>query len=80
MQAINLIRLVLLRSLDLRQDKQCLIDSLPIPVVQFHSGSQFNGRLESLSSFFWQGNHQKTNLLWLSFALVDHDEWFDTGF
>jgi len=36
MQAINLIRVVLLRSLDLSQDKQCLIDSLPIPAVQFH--------------------------------------------
>ena len=36
MQAINLIRLVILRSLDLSQDCQCLIDSLPIPAVQFH--------------------------------------------
>jgi hypothetical protein len=36
MQAINLIRQVILRSLDLSQDRQCIIDSLPIPVVQFH--------------------------------------------
>lgn len=36
MQAMNLIRQVLLRSLDLSQDSQCIIDSLPIPVVQFH--------------------------------------------
>lgn len=36
MQAINLIRQVLLRSLDLSLDRQCIIDSLPIPVVQFH--------------------------------------------
>jgi hypothetical protein len=36
MQATNLIRLVILRSLDLSRDGQCLIDSLPIPVVQFH--------------------------------------------
>lgn len=36
MQAINLIRVVILRSLDLSQDKQCLIDSLPIPALQFH--------------------------------------------
>lgn len=36
MQAMNLIRQVLLRSLDLSQDRQCIIDSLPIPVVQFH--------------------------------------------
>lgn len=36
MQAVNLIRQVLLRSLDLRHDQQCIIDSLPVPVVQFH--------------------------------------------
>jgi hypothetical protein len=36
MQAINVIRQILLRSLDLSQDRQCIIDSLPIPVVQFH--------------------------------------------
>ena len=36
MQATNLIRLVILHSLDLSRDPQCLIDSLPIPVVQFH--------------------------------------------
>jgi hypothetical protein len=36
MPAMNLIRQVLLRSLDLSQDSQCIIDSLPIPVVQFH--------------------------------------------
>ncbi len=35
-QAINLLRCVLLRSLDLAQDQQCLIDSLPVPAVQFH--------------------------------------------
>jgi len=36
MQATNLIRQVILRSLDLSLDHQCLIDSLPIPAVQFH--------------------------------------------
>jgi hypothetical protein len=36
MQAINLIRQVILRSLDLSQDSQCLIDSVPIPALQFH--------------------------------------------
>lgn len=36
MFAVNLIRLTLLRWLDLAQDRHCLIDSLPIPVVQFH--------------------------------------------
>lgn len=36
MRAVNLIRQIILRSMDLSQDRQCIIDSLPIPVVQFH--------------------------------------------
>lgn len=32
----NLIRQTVLSQLDLSQDRQCVIDSLPIPVVQFH--------------------------------------------
>ena len=36
MQAFTLIRQVILRSLDLSLDRQCIIDSLPTPVVQFH--------------------------------------------
>ena len=36
MYITNLIRQTLLSQLDLSQDRQCVIDSLPIPVVQFH--------------------------------------------
>ncbi|MCJ7624602.1 MAG: IS982 family transposase [Anaerolineaceae bacterium] len=36
MYMVNLIRQVILRSVDLSHDRQCIIDSLPIPVVQFH--------------------------------------------
>jgi hypothetical protein len=36
MQGFTLIRQILLRSLDLSLDRQCIIDSLPTPVVQFH--------------------------------------------
>lgn len=36
MQAFNLIRRVVLQMLDLSHDRQCIIDSLPIPVVQFY--------------------------------------------
>ena len=36
MQAFNLIRRVILQCLDVAQDHQCVIDSLPLPVVQFH--------------------------------------------
>jgi hypothetical protein len=34
--AINLVRQIVLRSLDLAEDNQCVIDSLPIPVIGFH--------------------------------------------
>ena len=34
--AFNLIRRVLLHGLDVAQDRQCVIDSLPAPAVQFH--------------------------------------------
>jgi hypothetical protein len=36
MDAFNLIRQAVLRVLDLASERLCLIDSLPIPVVQFH--------------------------------------------
>jgi hypothetical protein len=36
MYAFNLIRQVVLKSLDIAQDSQCVIDSLPLPVVQFY--------------------------------------------
>jgi hypothetical protein len=36
MYAFNLIRQVILKSLDIAQDRQCVIDSLPLPVVQFY--------------------------------------------
>ncbi len=36
MYAFNLIRKVILKSLDIAQDQQCVIDSLPLPVVQFY--------------------------------------------
>jgi hypothetical protein len=35
-QAINLIRRHLLQRLDLRWDRHCIIDSLPVPAVAFH--------------------------------------------
>jgi len=36
MPAFNLIRQIVLRGLDVAQDRQCVIDSLPVPVVQFY--------------------------------------------
>ena len=36
MDAFNLVRRVVLRAIDVAADRQCCIDSLPVPVVQFH--------------------------------------------
>jgi hypothetical protein len=36
MHAMNLIRRILLSQLDIAQDPHCVIDSLPVPAVQFH--------------------------------------------
>jgi len=52
MQATNLIRLVILRSLDLSRDSQCLIDSLPIPVVQFHLVPSSSGDWKAYQATF----------------------------
>jgi len=35
-EAVKLLRQMILRKLDLAEDPQCVIDSLPIPVVKFH--------------------------------------------
>ena len=36
MVAFNCVRQVVLRMLDLAQERQCVIDSMPVPVMQFH--------------------------------------------
>ena len=36
LQGFNCVRQVVWRTLDLAHDHQCVIDSLPVPVVQFH--------------------------------------------
>lgn len=40
--AINLVRQAVLQILDVAQDPQCIIDSLPVPVVQFYHVPQAN--------------------------------------
>ena len=56
MVAMNLIRRILLSQLDLAQDHHCVIDSLPIPAVQFHlvptsTGLQSRQALAALDGF-----------------------------
>lgn len=50
--AINHIRQMTLAVLDLAQDKQCVIDSLPLPVVQFHLVPASTGDWEAYGAAF----------------------------
>jgi len=50
--AINHIRQLTLAVLDLAQDKQCVIDSLPLPVVQFHLVPASTGDWEAYGAAF----------------------------
>ena len=52
MQAFNLIRQVILQSLDVAQDRQCVIDSLPLPVMQFYLVPSSRGDWKASGSTF----------------------------
>jgi len=62
MQAINMLRKVILRSLDLSQDRQCLIDSLPIPVVQFHLVPSSRGDWKAYQAAFGKAITKKQTI------------------
>ena len=51
-QAFNQIRRVVLKKLDLSHDPQCAIDSLPIPVVQFHLAPSSTGDWKAFGAAF----------------------------
>jgi IS5 family transposase len=61
--AINLIRRVLLQMLDLSQDGQCVIDSLPIPVMEFHLVPGSTGDWEAYGANFGKVASKKKTLL-----------------
>jgi len=52
MGAINHIRQIVLQVLDLAQDGQCVIDSLPVPVVQFHLVPSSHGDWDAYGATF----------------------------
>ena len=60
--AMNLIRQAVLRSLDLVQDRQCLIDSLPIPVVSFHLAPQASGDWKEHGATFGKVSSKKATI------------------
>ena len=62
MYFINLIRQILLSRLDLAQDQQCLIDSLPMPVVQFHLVPSSTGDWRAYGARFGKVSSKKQTI------------------
>jgi len=59
---INLMRRILLQQLDLAQDRQCVIDSLPIPVVQFHLAPSSTGDWPAYGATFGKVTSKKETI------------------
>jgi hypothetical protein len=72
MQAFNLIRQGILRSLDLSMDRQCRIDSLPTPVVQFHLVPASTGDGRAFGATCGKVVTRKADYFWLALASSDH--------
>lgn len=51
-EALNLIRRMILGMLDLAGDRQCVIDSLPIPIVQFYLVPESTGNWKAYGAAF----------------------------
>lgn len=62
MSMTNLIRQTLLAQLDLAQDRQCVIDSLPIPVVQFHLVPNSSGQWPAYGANFGRIESKKETI------------------
>lgn len=58
----NLIRRLLLAQLDVAQDAQCVIDSLPIPVVQFHLVPGSTGEWPAYEADFGKVSSKKVTI------------------
>jgi hypothetical protein len=62
MFAFNLIRRIVLSWLDVAQDRQCAIDSLPIPVVQFHLVPSSTGDWAAYGATFGKVSSKKQTI------------------
>lgn len=61
-QAMNLIRQAILRLLDLAEDRQCLLDSLPVPAVAFHLAPQAGGDWKEHGAAFGKVTSKKQTI------------------
>lgn len=62
LDAFNLVRLAVLRLLDLATDHACVIDSLPVPVVQFHLVPTSSGDWRAHGADFGKVPSKKTTI------------------
>ena len=76
-QAINAIRQGTLATLDVAQDRQCAIDSLPVPVLQFHLVPSAAGAAGWLGADFGKVPTQEADHLRLQAAPAGHPRWGD---
>jgi hypothetical protein len=70
MDAFNLIRLAVLRLLDLATDHTCVIDSLPVPVVQFHLVPTSSGDWAAHGADFGKVPSKKTTIFGYKLPLL----------
>lgn len=70
MGIFNQIRRILLGWLDIAQDKQCVIDSLPIPVVQFHLVPASTGDWAAYDADFGQVSSKKETIFGFKLHLL----------
>jgi hypothetical protein len=61
-QVMNLVRQAILTVLDLAQDKQCLLDSLPVPVIGFHRAPQVGGDWKEHGAAFGKVTSKKLTI------------------
>jgi hypothetical protein len=62
MYLTNLVRRLVLAQLDLSQDRQCVLDSLPLPVVQFHLVPGSNGEWPAYGADFGRVESKKETI------------------
>lgn len=70
MYAFNLIRQVILKSLDIAQDRQCVIDSLPLPVVQFHLVPSSTGDWRAFEATYGKVSSKKQTIFGFKLHLL----------
>ncbi len=70
MYGLNMIRKVVLRVLDVAADRQCCIDSLPVPVVQFHLAPQASREWATHGAAFGKVSSKKQTIFGYKMQLL----------